>query len=110
MANVKTGRHLKWDTADTTGIPHTLHVVYIAWLGTSNTNRDIAADDDLEVTDAHGAVLFEIRALIESATITPKQNQLTMTWPSPGVSISGIKVPQIDGGELFVWVNENVRS
>lgn len=102
MTDVKVGNLLLWQAADTTGIVGALHVLGFAWLSTGNASRDIAADDVAEVTDQDGNVLFEKKAISNGDGIDP------VSFGFPGLPLNGILVPQLDGGELFVWVNQSV--
>lgn len=102
MTDVKTGNLLLWQAADTTGIVGVLHVLGFAWVGTGNSDRDIAANDVLEITDQDGVVFIEKLAEADGDGIDP------VSFGFPGIPLNGILVPQLDGGELFVWVNQSV--
>lgn len=105
MANTTKGRHLRWEAADTTGISsnEVLRIVMLAWLPTNGTNRDIAADDKMQITDGHDVIVLDKQTKVAHEGIEP------ITWPSNApLVLSGIKVPELDGGELFITVTEEI--
>jgi len=104
MTDVKVGQFLIWRAADTTGIIGNLQVNTLIWCETEGANRDIAADDTLTITDQDGTVILE-------KTASAINDTLVLTWPrGAGPIFNGIKVTNLDGGELHIWVDTPIYS
>jgi len=103
MSNVTTGRFLSWDAVDTTGLDtnHVLRIRMLAWVSTSDTDRDIATDDDLKITNFQGDVFLEKRAEGAGDGIDP------ITF-SPAYPLEGIKIPVLGGGKLFIALDKEI--
>ena len=99
-----TGRFLRWDAADTTGIVGTLHVLAFCWTGTANTNRDVADNDNFEITDQDDLILMEKCAEGAGDDIP------MVVFPRGACIFNGIKVAQLDGGEFFLWLYNDVPT
>ncbi len=67
---------------------------------TESADRDIAADDNLLITDKDGLVIYEMTAAGTPATAS---NHANIVIPDPGLLVDGFKLPLLDGGILVIW-------
>jgi len=95
MANDLTVNPLYFDTTGSvTGLQR---IVAILWQSHSSTGNDIAADDDIQITDTKGAVLCAKRA-------EAVYDDLVLVFGYPGFVANGIKVTALDGGICLVYL------
>ena len=75
-------------------------ILGIFWTEDEATARDIAADDDLIITDGDDVRIIGKRAAGTPATAS---NDLILPIADPGLPVVGFKVAALDGGVLTVW-------
>ena len=105
MADVTSGSHLYWEAADTTGISEkiTLQIVMLAWVSNDGTNMDIAADDDLSITDGNDIEVITKRAEAAGDGIDP-------VCFNPPLKMSGIKIAKLGGGVVHITVRDPIPA
>jgi hypothetical protein len=109
MSNRYTGRIIVIDTTDTQvgGITDTnfrgpLPIKAIKWVGTQNSAKDIAQNDDLTIRlpDASGSIVIEARAQGSS----PNQEAYSVEFGGKPWIVDGLYVEDLDGGELQIFL------
>ena len=93
MANDTGGNPLKFDA--TGSVAGTMTIQAIAWVGDQATNENIAADDDMLVTDTGGRRIVGKRAIAAG-------DDLFVSFPL-GLRVDGVKVTALDGGLCFIY-------
>lgn len=97
MGNTKNGSVWHFDTA---GVISTneIKIKAMCWVGTDNSGKDIAADDDLQITtDSAGAtVIFEKRAEANHEVFKMEFGD-GVWWPPCYLKV-------LEGGELTLFV------
>jgi len=107
MADVTKGSFLIWRAADTTGIIGNLHVNTLIWCGTET--NPIVNSDALTITTQDDIVILEKDAIVDDDGYYT--GGLELTWPrGAGPIFPGIKVTNLDGGELHIWVDTPIYS
>ena len=71
----------------------------ILWVSDQNSGKDIAADDDMLLEDAAGVAIVGKRA--EAAG-----DGLEISFPGNGITVSGLKAEDLDGGYLYIIVDK----
>jgi len=123
MSNRYNGTIITIDTTDTqiggsgpagsavAGAPHgSLHIRAMQWLSCSESNRDIANDDDLIIKykDKDGDICISTRAAVNE-TAALQDGPDTMGWGitfggSPWI-VDGLYVEDLDGGILVIYLD-----
>jgi len=94
MANSLTTNPIIIDTTVDAAVTGVRKIQLIIWA--SNSDHEIAADAELKITDTAGGVKVQIEQP------TAKEN---MAIPYPrGLPMDGIKVPTLDSGEVFIYL------
>ena len=94
MANDTGGNPLFFDTAAGAKVG-TMTVQSIAWVGDQATNKDIAAADDLLVTDTAGNRIIGKRAIAAG-------DDMYVHFPL-GLRVDGVIVSLLDGGNCYIY-------
>jgi len=89
------------DTAGSTSLSAACVIQAIFWVSDAASNKDIAADDDFEVTDGDDRMVVSKRA----EGVTDWGN---FVWPQ-GKRVSGIKVTTMDGGICYIYRGREIR-
>ena len=96
MANVTTFNPIKVDTVGSIlTTPATIKA--ILWVSNDTTDKDIAADDDMETLDKSGG------NLIRSKRAEAVTDSLQISF-SNGLHVQGIYVSKLDGGILLIYI------
>mgnify|MGYP000291664108 CR=1 FL=1 len=109
MANRFNGKIIVIDTTDTqvggpdatSGVTGPLSIKLRKWVGTQNSGKNIAQDDDLNILwkDANGDSVIECRA----QEVTPDQEAYSVSFCQPWI-VPGLYVEDLDGGELQIFL------
>jgi hypothetical protein len=94
MANSTSTKVLYFDTAASITGPY--QIIGIFWLADEATNKDIAADDDVLITQANGE-----RIIGQRAEFTGDSLKVTPCRP---LCVEGITVSALDGGVVYIWL------
>jgi len=98
MTDVVKGNHLQWQAADTTGIIGAVKIIAIFWVNTDSYRLKDA--EELSITDQQGIVLLKKRTVNDG-------EGFMLVFPSP-VTVDGLLIPTLEGGELFIWTDTPV--
>lgn len=96
MANSLVNNPLFIDTTSGAAVTGMKYVIGIAWLGTEDTNKDIAANDDFAITTTAGAIVVEKRAAAAG-------DDLVIMFPK-AVPFDGLTVTKLDGGVCYIYM------
>ena len=100
MANLINGDRWVFDGVTTVGQEKELNgfhqITGILWTSSEASGKDIAADDDMYITDGADLRIAEKRA--ESAG-----DDFGPPMPCGGLPVQGFKVKVLDGGILTIW-------
>lgn len=95
MANDTSGNPFYIDTAEAV-TTRSVTIQGIAWVGNDTAGDDIAAEDDFELTDKNGLILFSKRAIAGG-------DDAFVSFPF-GLTVSGITCTAIDGGVAYIYI------
>lgn len=98
MTNVLTGETLYFDSTTTASVTGIRRILGIVWTSSSESERDIAADDDLLVTEASGKYIIGKRAEFAG-------DDLGYNWARPGKKVDGITITTMGGGVCYIYLN-----
>ena len=82
--------------AEESQLNHLHWITGIFWTSDENSGDDIAADDDLYITDGSGLKVISKRA-------EGTGDDLGITMGHPGLPVQGWSVKVLDGGVLTIW-------
>lgn len=97
MANITTTNPIFCDTAGVLKTGKITFIRAIAWVSDQASNCDIAADDDLLLSDSTGVRIIGKRASFSG-------DGLEMYHFPQDYIVNGLTMTTIDGGVCYIWV------